>query len=57
MRTLGEALWNGLLSGAFTRDRASAVPPAERGYAGPIAQALYWFGFELSNVVVFGARR
>jgi len=57
MRTLGEALWNGLLAGAFERDRASAATPAERGYAGAIAQALYWFGFELSNVVVFGARR
>jgi hypothetical protein len=57
MRTLGEAFWNGLLAGASERDRASATPPDRRGYTGPIAQALYWFGFELSNVVVFGTRR
>jgi len=57
MRTLGEAFWNGLLAGGFTHDRASATPPEERGYTGPLSQALYWFGFELSNVVVFGARR
>jgi hypothetical protein len=56
MRTLGEALWNGLLAGGFTKDRASATPPEARGYTGPIAQALYWFGFEISNVVVFGGR-
>ncbi len=57
MRTLGEALWNGLIAGGFDRDRASATPPEELGYTGSIAQALYWFGFEISNVVVFGARR
>ncbi len=46
-----------MVSGALTKDRASATPPEARGYTGALSQGLYWFGFEISNVVVFGTRR
>lgn len=56
MKSLGFALWQGILSGASARDRASARAPQVLGIDGSIAQALYWLAFEVSNVVVHGAR-
>lgn len=53
---LGRALWQGILSGAASRDRASAARPESYGYKGSVAQACYWFGFEVANVVVHGTR-
>ncbi len=56
MKAWGSALWHGIMNGASARDRASAQQPAMLGIDGSIAQALYWFAFEVSNVVVHGAR-
>lgn len=56
MKSLGAALWSGILSGASARERAHAKTPESLGIEGGIAQALYWLAFEISNVVVHGAR-
>lgn len=56
MKSLGFALWRGMMSGASARDRASARQPHDLGIDGNIAQALYWLAFEVANVVVHGAR-
>ncbi len=56
MKSWGSALWHGILSGASARERAGAQSPKNLGIDGSIAQALYWLGFEVSNVVVHGAR-
>jgi hypothetical protein len=56
---LGEfatALWRGLISGTQARERSGAPPPQHYGFDGSIAQALYWLGFEIGNVVVFGKK-
>jgi len=57
MNTLRKSLWHGLLSGASTRERSSAPQPQAIGYTGAIAQGLYWFGFQVSNAIVYGARK
>jgi hypothetical protein len=57
MQTLGKSLWHGLVNGASTRQRSSAPQPQALGYTGSISQALYWFGFEVTNAVVYGARK
>lgn len=51
-----DALWQGVLAGAAARERAGAPGPQAHGYTTSIAQALYWLGFEVANVVVHGAR-
>jgi len=56
MKSWGSALWHGILSGASARERAGAQSPENLGIDGSFAQALYWLGFEVSNVVVHGAR-
>jgi len=56
MATLVAAFWQGLLNGSNTRDRATARQPQELGYSGSLGQGLYWLGFQVSNVVVYGAR-
>lgn len=56
MKSLGSALWHGILSGASARERAFAKTPDSLGIQGSIAHALYWLAFEVSNVVVHGAR-
>jgi hypothetical protein len=56
---LGEsasALWRGLVSGTQARERSGAPPPQHYGYDESIPQALYWLGFEIGNVVVFGKK-
>ena len=50
------ALWKGVLGGAAARDRAREPGPETHGFTSSIAQALFWLGFELANVVVHGAR-
>jgi hypothetical protein len=57
MQTLSAALWRGLVNGASTPQRASAPTPQGLGFGGSIAQALYWFGFQVANVVVYGSRK
>jgi hypothetical protein len=57
METLGKSLWQGLVNGAATPQRSSAPQPQALGYTGSIAQALYWLGFEVTNAVVYGARK
>jgi len=57
MQTLAKSLWHGLLNGAGTRERASAPQPQSIGFTGSISQALYWLGFEVTNAVVYGARK
>lgn len=56
MKTLGFALWQGISSGASSRDRATARAPYDLGIDGSIAQAVYWLAFEVANVVVHGAK-
>lgn len=56
MKSLGTAIWQGLLSGAAARSRATAKTPEMLGIHGGISQALYWLAFEVSNVVVHGAK-
>jgi hypothetical protein len=56
MATFTSALWRGVMSGTQARERGEAVPPQQYGFDTSIAQALYWFGFELGNVVVFGKK-
>ncbi len=50
------ALWHGMQGGAAARDRAGVSGPQTQGYTSSIAQALYWLGFEIANVIVHGAR-
>ncbi len=50
------ALWQGILGGSAVRDRASDSGPDAHGFTSSFAQGLYWFGFEVANVVVQGAR-
>lgn len=56
MKLLVKAIWQGVLSGAAARERAQAKTPDSLGLHGSVLQALYWLGFEISNVVVHGAR-
>ncbi len=56
MKSLGSALWHGIFNGAFERERASAPTPASLGLDGSFVQALYWFGFDVSSVVVHGGK-
>lgn len=56
MQHFVNALWQGILSGAAVRDRASAPKPESKGYSSGLAQGLYWLGFEVANVVVHGPR-
>jgi len=55
MNIVVTALWQGMVSGASARERASARQPETIGIQGSIAQALYWLAFEISNVIVHGA--
>jgi hypothetical protein len=57
MDTLRSALWQGLINGAAARDRAAAPRPESLGFSGATTQGLYYFGFELANALVYGARR
>ncbi len=57
MKTLGKSLWTGLITGASTRQKTAAPLPQALGYTGSISQALYWLGFEVTNAVVYGARK
>jgi hypothetical protein len=50
------ALWHGIMSGTQSRERSGAVPPQHYGFESNVSQALYWFGFEIGNVVVFGKK-
>ena len=52
-----EALRTGILSGAQTRTRDAALLPQRYGLSDSISQGLYWLGFEVANIVVYGARR
>jgi hypothetical protein len=56
MGTYLSALWHGVMSGTQARERSGAVPPQHYGYDASATQALYWFGFEIGNVVVFGKK-
>jgi hypothetical protein len=56
MRDIFGALWRGVISGTQSRERSGAVPPQQYGFDASVTQALYWFGFEIGNVVVFGKR-
>jgi len=55
MGTLVHAFWLGLVNGANVRERSQAQKPEAQGLSGTIAQAVYWAGFQISNVVVYGA--
>jgi hypothetical protein len=57
MNTLRKALWHGLINGAATRERSSSPQPQAIGYVGAIEQGAYWFGFQLTNAIVYGARK
>jgi len=50
------AFWHGIKAGAASHDRAGAPAPQTYGFTTSSAQGLYWFGFEIANVVVHGAR-
>jgi hypothetical protein len=50
------ALWRGVISGTQARERSDAVPPQHYGFDASLPQALYWFGFEIGNVIVFGKK-
>lgn len=56
MKSLVTAVWQGILSGAAARERSQAKTPDSLGIHGSILAALYWLAFEISNVVVHGAR-
>ena len=56
MQQFFDALWQGMLAGAAARERSGAPGPLAHGYTSNILQALYWLAFEISNVVVHGAR-
>jgi hypothetical protein len=53
---LFNAFGRGAISGTQARERGAAVPPQHYGYDSSLSQALYWFGFEIGNVLVFGKR-
>jgi hypothetical protein len=57
MNTFGKALWHGIVNGAGTRERGSAQQPQALGYTSAVAQGAYWFGFQVSNAIVYGARK
>ncbi|MDQ2857660.1 MAG: hypothetical protein M3R53_03280 [Candidatus Eremiobacteraeota bacterium] len=57
MQMLFRSLWQGALNGTQTRTREEALLPGRYGFSGSFAQALYWFGFEVANIVVYGGRR
>ncbi len=57
MQMLFRSLWQGAVNGAQTRTRDEAFLPGRYGFGGSVSQALYWFGFEVANIVVYGARR
>jgi hypothetical protein len=57
METLIQAVWQGLVDGASIRDRAAVPPPQTRGFPGSISQALYWAGYQFTNVLVYGAKK
>ena len=50
------AFGRGAISGTQARDRGAATPPQHYGFDSNLTQALYWFGFEIGNVIVFGKR-
>lgn len=56
MQQYFDALWQGMLAGTSARNRAAAPGPQAHGYTSGLSQALYWLAFEISNVVVHGAR-
>jgi len=56
MRNIFSALWHGVISGTQARERSVATPPEQYGFDASVTQALYWFGFEIGNVIVFGKR-
>jgi len=56
MQQVFDALWQGILAGAAVRERSAAPGPQAHGYTSNILQALYWVAFQISNVVVHGAR-
>ncbi|MBD5633801.1 MAG: hypothetical protein IAI49_04905 [Candidatus Eremiobacteraeota bacterium] len=55
MKLVG-AIGRGFMNGTRARERSAATPPPHYGYDSSLAQALYWFGFEIGNVAVFGKR-
>lgn len=57
MKTFFSALWQGLVNGAQTKTRDAAAQPQSYGLSASFPQALYWFGFEVANIVVYGARK
>jgi hypothetical protein len=57
MDTLRKALWLGLVNGASARDRTTAPRPESIGFSGAVSQGLYNLGLELSNAIVYGARK
>jgi hypothetical protein len=57
MDTLRKAVWQGLVNGASSRDRATLPRPESAGFTGAIAQGLYNLALEVSNAVVYGARK
>jgi hypothetical protein len=57
MNSLKTSLWHGLINGAATRDRSSATQPQAMGYTSALTQGLYWLGFQLTNAIVYGARK
>jgi len=56
MRPYFDALWLGLTAGTTARTRAEAPVPARISAAGSLCEAVYWFGFEVSNALVHGRK-
>jgi len=57
METLRKALWQGLINGAASRDRAAVPSAVGLGFSGELAQGLYNLGVQLANAVVYGERK